>query len=306
MKEIDVSIIIPTKNGGERFPLTLEKIFSYRGKYSFEVIVVDSGSIDGTVDIASKYDVRLFKIKPEEFGHGKTRNYAASLSRGRYLIFITQDAIPKDADWMEKLILNFNDERIAGVYGRQIPFNTNPYEEYFLRTAYHGEKMVKTASKEKVISYKEIFFSNVNAIIRKELLLANPFNENQIISEDIEWAKRMMMKNYLIVYEPEAVVYHSHDYSLLKNFKRNFDLGVSLKGVMEDKRKSMIKDGFNYVVKEIGYLIKEGKWRHIPYLFIYEGFRFAGFLFGRKHRYLPLFLKKRLSLHPYYWEDAKK
>lgn len=305
MTDTEISIIIPTRNGGERFPLALERIFSYKGKYSLEVIVVDSGSTDGTLEALKKYNIRLFRIKPEEFGHGKTRNYAASLANGRYLVFTTQDAVPRDERWLERLISNFNNERVAGVYGRQIPFDTNPYEEYFLKTAYHGEKIIKAVPEGRLISYKEIFFSNVNAAIRRDLLESNPFNEDQIISEDIEWAKRMMMKGYFIIYEPEAVVYHSHNYSILKNFKRNFDLGVSLKGIMEDRRRSMIRDGLSYISKEIHYLIKEGKTRYIPYLFIYEGFRFAGFLFGRRQRYLPLSLKKRFSLHPYYWVDRR-
>ena len=303
MKNPDISIIIPTKNGGDKFPLALEKMFSYRDKYEFEVVVIDSGSTDGTIQAASRYAVRLFRIAPEEFGHGKTRNYAASISRGKYLVFTTQDAIPRDNDWIERLALNFDDEKVAGVYGRQIPFNTNPYEEYFLRTAYHEKKTRKTLSEGKVISYKEIFFSNVNSAIRKTHWELYPFNENQIISEDIEWAKRMLTKGYCIVYEPEAAVYHSHNYNPIKNFKRNFDLGISLNGIMEDKKRSLVKDGFVYVVREISYLIKMGKWAHIPYLFIYEGCRFAGFFFGRKHRYFPLTLKKKLSLHSYYFKN---
>ncbi|HHT9138098.1 MAG TPA: glycosyltransferase family 2 protein [Candidatus Wunengus sp. YC60] len=305
MKAPDISIIIPTKNGGENFSLALEKIFSYRGKYGFEVIVVDSGSTDGTVQATSRYDVRLLRIRSEEFGHGKTRNHAASISMGEYLVFTTQDAVPRDENWIERLVSNFGDGRVAGIYGRQIPFNTNPYEKYFLRMAYHDRKIIKKVTEGKLISYKEIFFSNVNSAIRRDLWESNPFNENQIMSEDIEWAKRMLMKGYIIVYEPEAAVYHSHNYNPIKNFKRNFDLGVSLKGIMEDDKRSLIKDGFNYAIREICYLIKEGKWRHIPYLFIYEGFRFSGFFFGRKQRYIPLALKRRLSLHSYYWKNKK-
>lgn len=301
VKNLDISIIIPTKNGGEKFPLALEKIFSYRGKYGFEVIVVDSGSTDGTVAAASRYDVRFFRIAPDEFGHGKTRNYAASTAMGKYLVFTTQDAIPQDNDWIERLASNFDDEKVAGVYGRQIPFNTNPYEEYFLRTAYHEKKIRKTLSAGKIISYKEIFFSNVNSAIKKTHWESYPFNETQIISEDIEWAKRMLTKGYCIVYEPEAVVFHSHNYRPVKNFKRNFDLGISLNGIMEDHKRSLARDGLVYLVQEISYLIRTGKWIHIPYLFIYEGFRFAGFFFGRKHRWIPLYIKKKLSLHSYYF-----
>ncbi|GAI52085.1 unnamed protein product [marine sediment metagenome] len=87
----------------------------------FEVIIIDSGSTDKTIEIAKEYPVRLIQIKPEEFGHGKTRNYGADISEGEYLVFLTQDAIPFDNNWLRYLISNLEDENVAGVYNKQIP-----------------------------------------------------------------------------------------------------------------------------------------------------------------------------------------
>ena len=81
--QIDVSIIIPTKNAGNEFDKSLSRIFTQKTKYRYEVIVIDSASTDTTLKIIAKYPVRLIKIKPEEFGHGKTRNLGAGLAKGQ-------------------------------------------------------------------------------------------------------------------------------------------------------------------------------------------------------------------------------
>ena len=91
---MDVSIVIPTKNGGHLFEKVLDAVFKQKTEYEYEVICVDSGSKDGTLDVIRKYPCRLFQIEPSEFGHGKTRNYGASKGNGTYIIFITQDALP--------------------------------------------------------------------------------------------------------------------------------------------------------------------------------------------------------------------
>ena len=74
---MDVSIVIPTKNGGHLFEKVLDAVFKQKTEYEYEVICVDSGSKDGTLDVIRKYPCRLFQIEPSEFGHGKTRNYGA-------------------------------------------------------------------------------------------------------------------------------------------------------------------------------------------------------------------------------------
>ena len=101
---MDVSIVIPTKNGGELFEQVLRKVFEQKTKYEYEVICVDSGSTDNTIDIIKKFPCKLYQISPEEFGHGKTRNYGASKGTGEFIVFITQDALPVDENWLENFI----------------------------------------------------------------------------------------------------------------------------------------------------------------------------------------------------------
>ena len=91
---MDVSIVIPTKNAGALFDKVLERVFQQETNYTYEVICVDSGSSDGTLDIIKKYPCLLYQIPASEFGHGKTRVYGASKGTGEYIIFITQDAMP--------------------------------------------------------------------------------------------------------------------------------------------------------------------------------------------------------------------
>jgi len=132
MSEIEVSIIIPTKDGATHLEKVLEMIYAQAHEQPFEVIVIDSGSTDGTLDIVKRYPARLVEIRPEDFGHGKTRNLGAELAEGKYLVFVTQDAIPATNRWLYSLLRNLELPEVAGVYGRQVPMeDTNPMESFF-------------------------------------------------------------------------------------------------------------------------------------------------------------------------------
>jgi len=100
---MQVSIFIPTKNAGPKFQKTLENIFLQLYK-NFEVIILDSGSTDKTLSIIKKFKTHLYKIKPNEFGHGKTRNLALKLARGEYIVYLSQDALPANQFWLSNLI----------------------------------------------------------------------------------------------------------------------------------------------------------------------------------------------------------
>ena len=88
---MDVTIVIPAKNGGELFDKVLAKVFEQETKYEYEVICVDSGSTDSTLDIIKKYPCKLYEIAPSEFGHGKTRNYGAGKGTGEFIVFLTNE-----------------------------------------------------------------------------------------------------------------------------------------------------------------------------------------------------------------------
>lgn len=303
-KQPIISIIILTQYPNRwGFNKTLEMIFKQRIDMAFEVIVIDSGYDTPTLEILKQYPIKLVMIKQEEFGHGKTRNLGATLSNGKYLVYLTQDAIPANEFWLDALIKNLEDKKIAGVFGRQLPNkDANPLTTYFQNTMYPNYRIVKSL-KGLRLNLKDIFFSNVNSAIRKNVWEKHHFDEDLIMSEDQQWAKRVILDNYIIIYEPKAEVYHSHNYNLISIFKRNFDSGFSLRNIIDDSIKDNIIAGLKYISGEIRFLIKKRQFIWLFYLFIYEFSRSLGFSLGRVAHLLPITIRKKISLHKNYWEN---
>jgi len=212
-----ISIIIPAKNEEKTIGLCLDAIMSQRGPEITEVVIIDSGSTDETCAIAARYEkVRLITIRPEEFGHGKTRNLGAGLAQGEILIFLNADAIPQDDYWLDRLVLELNREKkIAGVYSRHLP-----REGCHLYMARDLEKAMPAFRIEKTRTDPLDFFqfSTVSAAIRKEIWVCYPFQDEIPIAEDQEWAERVLQAGYKLVYTPDSSVLHSHNYSSREMF----------------------------------------------------------------------------------------
>src|SRR5581483_3146453 len=110
-----VSILILSKNEEANIAACLDAVYSQKPAVPYEVIVVDSGSTDRTVEIASRYPVRLEQIPPEEFHHARTRNHAASIAGGDILVYLAADACPASAGWLNSLVSNFDNKSVAAV-----------------------------------------------------------------------------------------------------------------------------------------------------------------------------------------------
>jgi len=307
---VETTIIILTKNAGKGFKKTLGGIFSQKYDGVFEVLMIDSGSTDETLGIAEKYRITLIKIKPEEFNHGKTRNLGVENANGKYMVFITQDAIPKDDHWLENLINNLKDDKIAGVYGRQIAKDdATPMEKFFLSQQYPPLKIIRSLNNmgkgvdNRGLQHGGAIFSNANSAIKKEYLEKYKFPEDLVFGEDQVWCKKVLSARYNIVYDPSAAVYHSHNYSLKTTFQRFFDLG-SVLWILHDKRSygllDFIRDGLRYEIKELKFLLKEGHVVWIPCAIIYDILKFMGVFLGKKEKYLPVFIKRNFSAHKSY------
>ncbi|KKF98517.1 glycosyltransferase [Methanosarcina mazei] len=222
----EVSIIILTRNGKATIGECLKKVYA-QNYTNFEVIVIDSASTDGTPDIVNNFPVRFFSIDVKDFGHGKTRNYGAKLSKGKYLAYLTQDASPFNEHWLENLIRNFSDEEVAGVYSRNVPrSDCDPFEARYISSGWGSDREVK--SMQNCRNYKKlVFFSNTSSCIRKDTWEKFPFNELLVQTEDQDWSKRVLEAGYKIVYDPGSVVVHSHNNSLKILFKKYFDAGTA-------------------------------------------------------------------------------
>jgi rhamnosyltransferase len=301
-----VSIIIPTKNAGDRLDSVLKGIFASRVDFGYEVIVVDSGSHDNTKKIIERHPVKLIEIEPLSFSHGGSRNTGADNAAGEILVYLSQDAMPKDERWLASLVSGFKGRDTAGIFGRQIPDeSSSALEKFFLQYVYPDYKIIKDSLNPDNCILQDIFFSDVNSAIRKSEWENNKFREDLIMSEDQAWSRDMLMKKKKIVYEPVAAVYHSHNYTIRRLMMRNFDSGLSLKGIIKAPFRRNLLYEIKYIKSAMLYFIKN---RHYRYLFIfpfYECFRLSGFLAGRFSVFLPIWLKEIFSENKAYWEQVR-
>jgi rhamnosyltransferase len=310
MIEPPVTIILLTLNGGQALADTLEAIFEQelaagdRKLGSLEVLAIDSGSTDGSRETLRRYPVRLHEIAPKAFGHGRTRNLAARLACGEWLVFLSQDATPAHRRWLLNLTRHLAEPEVAAAFGRQLAHpGLGPIESFFLEQTYPPQafRHQPTPPGSGSASIRRIFFSNVNAAIKRAVWQACPFPEDVVMSEDQAFARAALQTGYSLVYDPEAAVMHGHRYSLGQLFRRNFDSGYSLRDIAGDGWADVARMGLGYVSAEMRYLAQRGHWALMPYALLYEMVKSAGFAAGRSGHRLPPAWRPRLSLHRAYW-----
>ncbi len=299
--KIKVSIIILTRNADYFIKRLMISVFAqdYIGKY--EVIVIDSSSEDKTIEIVKKYPARIVTINPKDFGHGKTRNLGAKIAKGEYLVFLTHDAIPRNKKWLSELVKDLKKKNIAGVFGRQIArAEAVPMEKFFYFKMY-GDKTHLWSKNN--IQYDEVVFSNANSAIKRSFLLKYPFPEDILMSEDREWGLAMIEKGYNILYQSSAMVTHSHDTRTVALFKRYFDFGVSHSEIGNTTNKSsFVGKGASVYLDELRYLVSKGKIVWIPSAFLYNLTKLSGLIAGKNQRYIPKFIKLKISGYKRYWQ----
>ena len=302
-----ISIVIPVKDGGADLERCLDAIGRQQIDEEVEVLVVDSGSSDGSVDVARSHGARVHSISPSEFGHGRTRNLGAKLAAGDVLVFTSQDAYAADEMWLARLVepLAAGSTR-AGVYGRQLPHDdATPPERYFLDFLYGPEARVQRLQHDGEPSFEQTLFSNVNSAIPRAVWEAFPFADDLIMSEDQEWSRRVLRAGHELVYEPRAAVHHSHTYSVAGAFRRFFDSGVSAErsyAAGGNGSGALRRAGGRYARGEVAWLWETGQRRWLPYTAAYELAKFTGLQLGRRHRHLPVWLKRRFSALPTHWD----
>lgn len=227
-----ISIIIPTKNAGLDLDYSLEKIRNQKGVGEVEIIVIDSGSIDGTTDLAKKNGVIVFKIKPEEFNHGATRNYGAKKATGDYILFMVQDSIPIGDYWLHDIadVLE-KDKRIAAVTCKQIPrTDADIFACFSLFNHYKAldlkcNKVTSISDKFDELPYIEkrklVVVDNVCCMFRK--IYFDEFNFKDLkFAEDLEIGIRLLKNGYKLAFLNSVGVIHSHNRNPAYFLKRSY------------------------------------------------------------------------------------
>jgi len=225
---MSISVIIPTLNAGRYLPDQLSMLQSQKCK-ALEIIIIDSESTDATTKIAREAGCKVYNITRKDFNHGGTRNIAAGYAKGKYLVFLTQDALPVDTNLLHNLALPLEKDLNAAMgYGRQIAYGHARSIEKFVREFnYPPESYIKQKTDIDSLGVKTFFCSNACAIYNKQIFTElGGFREDTIMNEDMEFVFRAVMSDYKACYAADAAVWHSHDYTLSEQFKRYVDIGV--------------------------------------------------------------------------------
>lgn len=300
-----VSIVIPTLNGGKY----LGKLFGSLQEQSVrpaQILVVDSSSQDNTLKICGGFGVDIIQIEAKTFDHGGTRNLAASRATGDILVFMTQDALFVDGDCLKNLIEPLDDPSIAASYGRQIPKeDANPIERFLRFFNYPSSGRIKGIADLPRLGVKTFFFSNACSAIKKSAFKEmGGFPPKTIMNEDMFLAAKLLMRGYKIAYQPNALVYHSHNYPLTTQFKRYFDIGVFFRKNqwIRDLANSE-KEGIKYFKEIFRFLVDNKQWNWIPYALVDAATKYLGYRLGLLEDRLPLYIKKGVSFNRDFWEN---
>jgi rhamnosyltransferase len=185
--------------------------------------VIDSGSTDGSLELARRHGARVERIPPAAFNHGGTRNALMELATGDHVAFLTQDSVPADSGWLAALLRGFElGDDVALVFGRQVgrpdasPMVRRELLELFAR--FEGE----TVDRDPAPGGRATFFSSANGAVARWAWERVPFRPVRY-AEDMVLARDVLAAGLAKAYVPEAAVIHSHDLPPLKAFRRYFD-----------------------------------------------------------------------------------
>jgi glycosyltransferase involved in cell wall biosynthesis len=218
------SVAIPVRNGAADLPAVLDAIRAQRVDGELEIVVVDSGSTDGSVSLCEGAGARVERIAPEAFSHGGTRNRLMELARGEHVAFLTQDAVPAHDGWLAVLMTGFADDGVGLVCGPYLPrSDASPMvrrelEEWFATIP----PLARGPVGERPPPGPHTFFSSANGAVSRAAWERVPFRQVPY-AEDQRLAVDMLNAGFAKAYEARAGVVHSHDYPPLERFRRWFD-----------------------------------------------------------------------------------
>ena len=248
----NVSIIIPVYNGGKTLISCLDAIKNQEFTGEKDIIVIDSGSTDGSIDAAKRAGASVSCIENKEFHHSRTRNAALSLAKYEKIVYFVQDAVPVSNQWLSGLCKSLDLKDVASVSVRQIPHaDADAYARF--EVEFHSEylsekehlKYLDSLIKFKDLSYDDalhkVRHDNVCSIYRRSLLVQHPFPDVEF-GEDMAWAHEMLLSGYKILYEPKVAVFHSHNRPPEYRFKRSVVNSIACSKIL-----GRVKDDISYL-----------------------------------------------------------
>jgi len=248
-------------------------------------------------------NVKLHHLSRKEFDHGGTRHQAVLHSDAEVFVMMTQDAMPVGDQLLERLTGSLKDG-VAVAYARQIPLPESPELEKLSRFYnYPAQSRVKTAADLKKMGIKTFFCSNVCAAYRRDVYEElGGFIRHTIFNEDMIYAAGAIKAGYGIAYVAEAEVLHSHCYTNLMQFRRNFDLGVSqadhpeVFGAVDSEA-----EGKKFVAEAWHYFRVNRCLHRFPGFCLQCAYKYAGYFLGKHYQRLPEKMIMRITTNKEYW-----
>ena len=230
-----ISVIIPTKNPGPQIEELIEKIYAQEIDKEIEVILIDSGSTDGSIEKLTYWPIRHLQIHPQEFNHGSTRNIAAANARGDYLVFTVQDALPKNKNWLQTLVRPLQeDPNIMATTGNTLP-------------PLYSNGITQALAQNLPNSIKQL--DNVNSAMRKVAWEKQPFNSVEF-GEDLLWSIEAKKKKWNITHIKEASMYHGHSYTS-RTYARRVQLDTEIKAKTLHETPPTLKEFFHHLAYQL-------------------------------------------------------
>lgn len=308
MKNKTVDIVIPTYRPGEEFCDLLLRLKQQTYPVN-QIIVVNTETDIFPEKLCNELGISVVHIKKEEFDHGGTRNLAFELSEAEVVVFMTQDAKPANRLLIERLVHGFADDCVAAAYARQLPNQEcSIIEKYTRQFNYPRESLLKSYADIERMGIKTFFCSNVCAAYRRDVYMeVGGFEKRTIFNEDMIFAGKLIQKGYKIAYEADAMVIHSHNYSGIQQFHRNFDLAVSqidhpevFSGISSEK------EGISLVFQTAKWLIRNKRLFLLPNLVYQSWCKYLGYRLGCSYRRLPQWIVLKCTMNTAYWEKKVK
>ncbi|MCR5591817.1 MAG: glycosyltransferase [Lachnospiraceae bacterium] len=306
---MQVDVIIPTYKPDEKLLEIINKLREQTVKPARIVLVNTEQKYLDNLLRGRRYDsagknFEVINVSKREFDHGGTRNDGAKGSTADYLLYMTMDAMPADDELIEKMQKAFDRPEIAAVYARQLPYEGASLQEKFSRQFnYPEEPSVKSKDDLDRLGIKTFFCSNACAMYdRKVFESLGKFPKDMIFNEDMVFARRLIDRGYSIAYASSAAVYHSHNYTNMQQFRRNFDLAVSqamhpevFGGISSES------EGKSYAKAASAYFRNEGKPLYFIPFAVTCAFRLAGFKLGKNYTKLPRRMILKCTASPNYF-----
>ncbi len=302
-----VNVVILARNEAHHLQRSLPTLLNQDIEVPFDVTVIDSGSVDGSVELVRHLAdadprLRLLQIDPAAFHHARTRNLGAEATTGRYLVYLGGDAVPIGRSWLRDLtepVMDPERPDLVAAYGRQVA-RPGAGVANVARTLYNygPEPVVKRLGAG--LSPKELhFFSSVACCVDRAAVSLPLFDPEIPVNEDVTLSRRIISAGLQIAYVPTAVVEHSHEYSSREILRRYFDnavvyqrLGIFGRGGDDVSR----GDAWQLLGAAREALRGRGP---IDYLrvVIFLGASFAGVQLGRHRTLLPKRLQRALTVY---------